>query len=238
MSTIDYGVISNMTVAAPNGALSITPTYANGSFSYRLGEPGRAAIYRSAETTETGTISHPSTLAPGVYRVVGLATRLGIIGTINSFDDGIARTVTVGRPGGGTNTMTLTANPGVNPEVAKGTPIEFTANATIGGASDIQYSFWRYDAKGYVLIKDWSTANTLDWTPARIGIYTIEARAKGPDAGSYEVIRNMTVNVTDNAEQIAQVTNITLNMAELNASAQARRPVNDQGEATSATGEN
>ncbi len=42
MANIDYAVISNMTVAAPNGAMSITPTYANGSFSYRLGEPGRA----------------------------------------------------------------------------------------------------------------------------------------------------------------------------------------------------
>ncbi|MPM99012.1 hypothetical protein SDC9_146202 [bioreactor metagenome] len=237
MTNIDYGVINNMTLEAPNGALSITPTYANGSFSYRLGEPGRAPIYRSVETTNTGAINHPNTLAPGVYRVLGLATRLGVIGSVDSFDDGIVRTVTVGRPGGGSKTMTLTANPGVNPEVAKGTAIQFTANATIGGASDIQYSFWRYDAKGYVLIKDWSSSNTLDWTPARIGIYTIEARAKGSDAGSFEVIRNMVVNVTDNTEQIAQVTNITLNTEELNG-AQARRPVQLKANATSLIGEN
>jgi len=120
--------------------------------------------------------------------------------------------------------------------VAKGTPIVFTANAT-GLPSTVQYSFWRYDATGYVMVKDWSSSPTLSWTPARIGSYTLEARAKGDGAGSYEVSKQLLVNITAAGEEKAAVTGITLNAAYLNLNAQAKKPIILRANATSTNGD-
>ncbi len=132
--------------------------------------------------------------------------------------------------------VTLAANkPLAN--IAKGTAVTFTASADILkiGDTDVEYSFWRYDAKGLVLVKDWSLSNTLTWTPARVGAYTIHVRAKGVDAGSYEATSSVEAVVTDANDKTAVVSNITINEAELNANAQARTPIAIRASATGAS---
>jgi hypothetical protein len=233
-TNIDYGSIDDMTLAYDAGVVDITPTFADGTFSYRLREPNRAPIYRSVEYSSAGPFQYAIS-APGVYVVHGYVTRAGLIGTENGgFDDGLVRTLVIPRTGSGTASMTFTADQTL-PDVAKGTAITFTAQAT-GLPDTVEYSFWRNDATGYVLVKDWSTSNTLNWTPARVGEYTLEVRAKGAGAGSFELKRTLEVNITDTVEEIAAVTGITLNDVYLNANAQGKKPIVLQANATSTNG--
>lgn len=229
-TNINYGTIDEMILAPVTGGVNITPTFANGTFSFRVREPGRKPIFRSVKNTDAGTIKYPIT-APGVYNVYGYVTRAGYIGTENGgFDDGIIRTLVIPRTGSGTKTMTFTADHAL-PDVPKSTPIVFTAEA-LGLPGPVQYSFWRYDATGYVLVKDWSPNDTLSWTPARIGEYNLEARAKGAGAGSYEISRSLTVNITATTERKANITGITLNTADLIANAQPKKPIMLKANAT------
>lgn len=136
--------------------------------------------------------------------------------------------------------VTLAANrPLAN--VPTGTAVTFTASANIINIGDtsVQYSFWRYDAKGWVLVKDWSLSNTLTWTPARVGDYTIQVRAKGTNAGSYEALSNVDTTVTDPDpdNKKAQVSNISINQAQLNSDATARTPIAIRASATSTNGQ-
>jgi len=129
--------------------------------------------------------------------------------------------------------MTLEAS---GTSVAKGSSVTFTASASIAGigGTTVQYSFWRLDAQGYSIVKDWSSgagANTLTWVPGRVGRYYIEARAKGEDAGSYEVIKSVNINVTDGTESKALDVAISVNEAEL-AAATARIPIIIKANAT------
>ncbi|HZK38621.1 MAG TPA: InlB B-repeat-containing protein, partial [Clostridia bacterium] len=231
-----YGIINSMLLAPTGTGVNITPDFANGTFSFRLREPGRTPQFRSIEYAVPETVAHPIT-APGIYHVYGYVTRAGLIGTeVGGIDDGMIRTLVIPRTGQGSGpvTMSFTANQAL-PDVPKHTPIVFTAQAT-GLPDTVEYSFWRYDATGYILIKDWSSDNTLNWTPARIGEYSLEARAKGVGAGSYEINRSLTVNITDADEAKADITNITLNTAQLTA-AQARQPIMLKANATSLNGE-
>lgn len=233
-SATAFGVLSSMSADYANGTVSVTPSFSNGTFSFLFREPSRTAEYGSIEYSSPGTFTY-ATDKPGVYHVLGLVTRAGRIGTeADGFDDGIIRTVVIPRVGtpGGPVTMTLSANETL-PYVQKGTPLVFTAE-TEGLPGPVEYSFWRYDATGYILIQDWSTANTLNWTPARIGDYYIEARAKGVGAGSYEIKRSVDVYVFNAGESKADVTGITLNVAEVEANAQAKKPVVLKAKAVSA----
>ncbi|HZK38912.1 MAG TPA: hypothetical protein VFD23_02020, partial [Clostridia bacterium] len=236
---IDYGTIDEMTLTQDleTGIMTVNPIFANGTFSYRVREPGRAPLHRSVEYYNAEQIAPYSLTKPGLYHVNGYVTRAGFIGTEKGgFDDGIIRTLLVPRtgPGSGPITMTFTGNQALS-DVSKGTPLVFTADAT-GLPEAVQYSFWRYDATGYVLVKDWSSDNTFSWTPARIGEYSLEARAKGAGAGSYEVSRSLTVNITDSVEEKADITGITLNIDDLTA-AQAKQPIMLKANATSLNGE-
>lgn len=126
------------------------------------------------------------------------------------------------------STVTLTADKDLA-NVTKGTKVTFTADADILNITDgeaVQYSFWRQDAKGLVLVKDWSASNTLTWTPARVGDYTIQVRAKGATAGSFEALGGLDATVSDPAglEKKANVVDLTINTAYLNSYAEARRP--------------
>jgi len=87
------------------------------------------------------------------------------------------------------------------------------------------------------LVKDWSISNELKWTPARVGTYTLQVRAKGSGAGSYEIAKSIEVNVTDTSESKANVTNITLNVSELQANARPRKPIMLKANATATNGD-
>jgi hypothetical protein len=48
--------------------------------------------------------------------------------------------------------------------VMAGTAITWTANAS-GGATPLQYRFWRLDGGSWTLVRDYSTTKTYTWTP-------------------------------------------------------------------------
>jgi len=223
-----YAEIDNMAVTQDAGTVSVTPAFSNGEFRYVIREPGREPLVTSASY---GSVSAPlayGTLGYGIYHIYGLVGGTGLA----DYEDGVIKTLNIAR-GESKASVTLEANLNLKEGIQKGTAIRFTADAAIPGAANIEYSFWRHDARGYALVKDWSGDNTLDWTPARIGGYTIEVRAKGAGAGSYEAMKSVTVNVTDTAETKAEGVAITLNGAELNAQAKARLPVTVKANATS-----
>jgi len=83
-----------------------------------------------------------------------------------------------------------------------GMPIAITPSGTIEGASgDIKFAFYREDASGWVLIRDYKTlaeAPTLTWTPVRPGIYNIQLRIMDDEAGSYEAALTKTYVIAGN----------------------------------------
>ncbi|MEI6579646.1 MAG: leucine-rich repeat protein, partial [Eubacteriales bacterium] len=240
----NYGNISSLTLTPDAGNtvpknVGIAPSFTNGSFWYRVSEPGREAFYTSSLFAQTDTIQYNITKF-GIYQVFGFVNRENEFKIGNYYDDGMFKTLTISRSETEPSSVALNANVDITKPVNNDTPIVFTATADIGGigSTPVQYSFWRYDAKGYILIKDWSSSNTLDWTPALIGIYTIGVRAKGVDAGSYEAASSVNINVTNPSKQIAQGVSISINEDELNTNANPRAPIAVKASATSANGEN
>ncbi len=245
---IQYGNISNLAFSAAQDnilpkTVVIEPDFTNGSFYYSVGEPGRKAVFTSRLFMPAESINYTIT-EYGIYQVAGYVNREYEVKIGGYYDDGFIKKFTVSRSQTEPSSATLTASVSGEPvsladPVAKGTAIRFEADAQIGGigATPVQYSFWRYDAKGYVLVKDWSSDSTFNWTPARVGIYTIEIRAKGADAGSYEVAKNVRVTVTDTSDQIAQDVVITVNEDELNLNARARAPITIKAGASSSNSE-
>lgn len=75
------------------------------------------------------------------------------------------------------------------------TTINFTTHAT--GGNSLLYAFYRYEAKGYVVLQDYSTKNTLSWTPLYTGEYIILARVKDVKSGSYEDEEKITYSIVD-----------------------------------------
>ncbi len=236
LATGYFGAVSGMTITA--GAANhynIVPAFTNGTFRYTVNEPGKTPIYASTNITSAEFVAMGSSIdctisQYGIYQILGYVNRTGS----TTADDVIFKMLDVKRAAG-TSTAGLTANVDLGSDVLKGTAVSFTATSDIAGigATTVQYSFWRSDASGHVLVKDWSTDNTLDWTPAKVGNYTIEVRAKGIDAGSYEVMKTVSVNVTDATDEIAKGVVITLNQSELNANATARVPIIINANATS-----
>jgi len=236
---IQYGSISSLGLPEIKDTVlpktvAITPSFTNGSFYYIISEPGRTPIYTSCLFWPTDNIEYTFKKF-GTYLVQGFVNREFEVRIGGNYDDGYFKNLVISRSKTEPSSATLVSNVSIENPVTKGTPVTFTANAVIGGigTTPVQYSFWRYDAKGYALVKDWSSDNTLEWTPARVGTYTIEVRAKGIDAGSYEVAKSVGITVTDTVDQTAQGVVISINEAELNANAQARVPVIIKASATS-----
>ena len=90
-------------------------------------------------------------------------------------------------------TLTLTGNS----QVATGSSIQYTASGNITGLiGTIQYAFYREDASGWVLMRDYGSQGQFTWTPLRPGVYNIQARIKDSAAGSYERAATKTLTVT------------------------------------------
>lgn len=78
---------------------------------------------------------------------------------------------------------------------AIGTQLEITAHGS--GSKNLLYAFYKYEAKGYVVLQDYSPINTLKWKPMLPGEYTILARVKDVNSGSYEAQRSVTYSIID-----------------------------------------
>lgn len=117
------------------------------------------------------------------------------------YEDGIRKYYRVTKPNVGNikiNDIELSENSFEQPlcEAMRKTFI-FKVNAESTSAEDkLLYSFWRLEARGYRLIQDYSTDNTFEWTPVSPGTYTILARVKDEDSGSYEVEKGITYKIT------------------------------------------
>jgi uncharacterized repeat protein (TIGR02543 family) len=219
----DYVEIDSLTVAGggvyanPNQNITITPDFTNslGYFYYKIHEPGRKAQITSGNYTSLDPITQPMTKY-GYYQLTGLVNRTSGLLNPSGYDDGIIKFFNMKRDAGASS-LTVTTKSGGNPvnianPIAKGTALRIEGSASIAGigSTPVEYSFWRYDAKGYILVKDWSSDNFLDWTPGRVGVYNIEVRAKGEDAGSYEVHKSITLTITYTGEPIAEGVNISV----------------------------
>jgi len=204
----------------PSGIyLNISPEIKNTQgavFQFRISEPWRKAIRTSGEYNASQSLDIVSSvLSTDEYGIFQLYSFVKLNGRIQ---DGIIRTVENLREG---TYGELVIN--VPDTINNGQSINITASVSIPSvdSSKIEYSFWRRDARGWVLVRDYEKNPLWNWTPARIGDYTIQVRAKGPGAVSYEVIANKEIEVTGSANK-ASVVSSTLNDLSM---VQARIPV-------------
>jgi len=234
-SGVTFANIIGLTIGSTTNTVpqtvSINPNFSGGNFFYTIGEKIRKPIATSEQLTAPGPVSQEITKY-GIYQVMGYANRADLLPNLdgNFYDDIIYKTLVVSRSTD-PSSMTLEAYP--SDSINKGSSVTFTASATIAGigATPVQYSFWRIDAQGESMVKDWSSSNTLTWVPGRVGTYYIEARAKGEDAGSYEVLKSINVDVTDSTASKALGVLISINEDEL-ANAKARTPITIKASAT------
>jgi len=185
-------------------------------YRYTLSEPWSTTLRNQISTNNSQTLS----LDVNQYGIYHAITRLYRPGS-STVDDGAIVTVNYGRDGIGNLTLNVGQAGG---QSNKGTPITIDPSITGGTLPDVQYSFWRRDATGWRRIRDYAEGG-ITWTPARIGDYTIQVRAKGEGAGSYELVRNIEFNITDATETDTKLTvngGITLNWSD---NPTARRPV-------------
>jgi len=233
------GVISNLyNILTTN--IGINPTSNKlGYFFYRIGEPGRKAQIKSGKSYNDAGLTQAMD-AYGYYQLTGLVNRDSGLINPNGWDDGIIKFFSIKRSAAPSSvTVEVNGNGGNSFTLNKGTPITVEANANIAGIGSeaVQYSFWRYDAKGYVLVKDWSSDNFLTWTPGKVGDYNIQVRAKGELAKSYEVAKSVAVSIVDPIDSKANGVTITVNEAELNANAKAHVPIMIKASASNAANE-
>lgn len=200
----DTGVINGMTFHYASGTLtatlqgSLTPSQGE-TFAYRysMSEPGCGAICSSTD----GNLPLYSS-SYGVYCIFASVGH-----GFGSYDDAILSYYTVSRENPlKVGTVSLNGNnialPAAEKTVTVGSTntIEATASRSLG-AEDTLYSFWRNDARGWVLVRGWSTDGSLTWVPACSGSYQIQVRVKGSTAGSYENAQSIPFTVTGNVAQ-------------------------------------
>lgn len=72
-------------------------------------------------------------------------------------------------------------------------------NGYIDGVSsqNLRYAFYREDASGWIMMRDYSVSNELTWAPSRAGTYLIQARIKDVNAGSWEKTSTRTYEIID-----------------------------------------
>jgi alkaline phosphatase len=87
-----------------------------------------------------------------------------------------------------------------NTTISAGASVVIEAFGFIEGKEGTEeYAFYREDAGGWVLIRDYSTSNQMIWTPKFNGQYIIQTRIRADDSGSYEACtsRKYTVGNTE-----------------------------------------
>lgn len=185
-------VLHSMKVSYSNGVINIVPNFTNGQFCYRLCEPG-CAPFHGADGYATNDPIDYAYDAPGTYEIIGYANGTQLIDLEKGYNDSMAVTFVIPRTDGPPVSVTLNGNVPLK-RVKIGTALQITANAK-GVTGEALYSFRCHDDAGTVLLQDWSTNNTLNWTPGRVDNYNIEVRVKGDGAGSFEAHSNVVIKV-------------------------------------------
>jgi hypothetical protein len=99
-----------------------------------------------------------------------------------------------------------------------GQNVQFIFNASGAAGSTLQYQFWK--ASGYQtanygnwqLLKDWSTDNTLNWTPTAEGHYVIVAYVSANRADNIFHQAGLSVETQGNTAQPIAITSLTTTM--------------------------
>jgi hypothetical protein len=122
----------------------------------------------------------------GIYKITGTVTRKDKSGEddkIIKYYDGYKRNAELELTG--------------NTEIVAGESVQISASGQITGSTGtITYAFYREDASGWVLIRNYSESGQFQWTPVRPGKYKIQVRIKDSNAGSYEGAVTKVFNVT------------------------------------------
>jgi hypothetical protein len=130
---------------------------------------------------------------PGYYDAIGFISS----GDRQVDEDFVIKSVNVPRTYGGYATLTTTTD-----LAGDGTYTISGVGAGLTNGVTYQYSFWRVDANGKNLIKNWSSDDTLTWKPTRDGKYTIIVRVRGnkdnngnvifsANTGTFEAAKNL-----------------------------------------------
>jgi len=180
---------------------------------YTLSEPWTTLRADSGKTIDSAATVN---LQSGQYGIYHAITRIYRPDS-NTVDDGAIATVRYDRAG----IDNLALNVNLSGPPTKGLQVSFDPVISGGTLTGAKYSFWRRDASGWRLIRDYDDGG-ITWTPARVGDYTIQVRARGTGAGSYELVQNVDVNVTDDNDTTLTVGDIGLTWSD---NPTSRRPV-------------
>jgi hypothetical protein len=151
---------------------------------------------------------------PEVYQVFGSIRS----STAKSFSDGAIKYITINRIAGtpvilNRDDISITKN---NTEITDFNSVMKNETLQISTKKlndNYQYSFWRIDARGYRLIRDWQSgegSNTLSWTPAQSGNYTISIRvrdkANNNPSASYESAQSIAFDIQGYDQTVTNAT--------------------------------
>jgi len=77
-----------------------------------------------------------------------------------------------------------------------------------GATGALEVAYYREDAAGWILIKDYADAATasLVWTPSKAGTYNIQMRLKEAGGGSYDCAHTVAYTITDAAALTGNLT--------------------------------
>jgi hypothetical protein len=133
----------------------------------------------------------PTTVNPN-YRIGVWARSSGSARDAGETTNSIAFATAGGGPTSGpVSTVSIVANR-VAPQ-APGTPITWTATPT-GGVAPLQYKWWVYDGKTWIVIGNWSASNTFSWTPGTANAgFRIAVWVKGATNGKDEMEASVAV---------------------------------------------
>lgn len=145
-----------------------------GSYQYKwwLFDGARWTVMR--EWASSSTIAWTPT-KPGTYRIGGWVRNYGVTADAPQGNDGIDYVITTSAAASALQVIGVTADK-ASPAAA-GSPVTFTATAT-GGTAPLQFKWWLYDGRQWSVLRDWSTASSVAWTPAEAGTYRIGAWAR------------------------------------------------------------
>jgi|GEM_PF-4995855 len=208
INSFTYGVTNNVLT------VHITPKDAVGTYWYNIGNEWTQDPAAVTKTFPAG--------AYGNYTATVWVRRSK---SAQKADDGFRRTLTYARPDATLGvSATYTVNDQITSAVTAGDQVDFTATGTVTDGTlrageVLQYRFVRNDARDWVVIKDWSTDNTLAWTPALAGNYTIRVDVKGSLSGEYEALAAYQFEVAGSTKAQGTLTLATIS------GAKARTPI-------------
>jgi hypothetical protein len=178
----------------------------NSSLEYRFmaGEEFRGLMTLASYGAASSTAWIPE--KSGIYRVEAYARD----NRLREYEDRIINnTYRVVKDGIGPVTLSVGRSV-TDSEIPVNSAVAFTAAASGENAQGLEYSFWRFEARGWTLIQDYSAENTLDWSPAYPGVYGIVVRVRHSQSGSYEDQKYFSYRVTDSRTSDIQIDSLAI----------------------------